>query len=80
MQSYFGITPEQSARSGYAVYEPGAGLRDIRLGSSLTYIINRDWAATLAVSASSLQGDAKDSPIVRERNPVTGVLAIGYRF
>jgi MipA family protein len=80
MQSYFGITPEQSGRSGYAVYEPGAGLRDIRLGSSLTYIINRDWAATLAVSASSLQGDAKDSPIVRERHPVTGVLAIGYRF
>lgn len=80
MQSYFGITPEQSARSGYAVYEPDAGLRDIRLGSSLTYIINSDWAATLALSVGSLQGDARESVIVRERYPVTGVLAIGYRF
>ena len=80
MQSYFGITPEQSANSGYAVSAVGAGVRDVRLGSSLTYFITRDWAATLAVSATSLQGDAKDSVIVRERTPVTAVFAVGYRF
>jgi MipA family protein len=79
-QSYFGITPEQSARSGYAVSEVDAGLRDVRAGVSLVYFINRDWAATLAMSAGSLQGDAKDSVIVRERSPVSGVLAVGYRF
>lgn len=80
MQSYFGITPEQSANSGYAVSEVGAGLRDVRAGVSLTHIINRDWAATLGVNATSLQGDAKDAAIVRERTPVTGLLGIGYRF
>ena len=80
MQSYFGITPEQSARSGYAVSEVGAGVRDVRLGTSLTHLINRDWAVTLAVSASALQGDAKDSVIVRERTPVTAILALGFRF
>lgn len=80
MQGYFGITPEQSVASGYAVSEAGAGLRDVRAGVSLTHFITRDWAATLAVSASSLQGDAKDSVIVRERTPVTSVLALGYRF
>ncbi|MBX3623324.1 MAG: MipA/OmpV family protein [Rhizobacter sp.] len=80
MQAYFGITPEQSARSGYAVSEVGAGLRDVRLGLGLIYFINRDWAATMALSATSLQGDAKDSVIVREATPVSGILAIGYRF
>lgn len=80
MQSYFGITPEQSARSGYAVSMVDAGVRDVRAGVSLTYIVNRDWAVTGAVSAGALQGDAKDSVIVKERNPVSGVLAIGYRF
>lgn len=80
MQSYFGITPEQSVRSGYAVSPVGAGLRDVRLGTSLTHIINRGWAVTLALSVSSLQGDAKDSVIVRERTPVTGILALGFRF
>jgi MipA family protein len=79
-QGYFGITPEQSAASGYAVSEVEAGLRDVRAGVSLTHIINRDWAATLAVGATSLQGDAKRSIIVRERTPVNGVLALGYRF
>lgn len=80
MQSYFGITPEQSARSGYAVTDLKAGVRDVRAGASLTYFINRDWAATLAVSAGALQGDAKDSVIVRESSPISGVLALGYRF
>jgi outer membrane scaffolding protein for murein synthesis (MipA/OmpV family) len=80
MQSYFGITPEQSANSGYAVSQVSAGLRDVRAGVSLTHIINREWAATLGVNATSLQGDAKDAAIVRERTPITGMLGIGYRF
>lgn len=80
MQSYFGITPEQSARSGYAVSMVDGGVRDVKLSTSLIHFINRDWAATLVVSATSLQGDAKDSVIVRERNPVSAVLAVGYRF
>lgn len=80
MQGYFGITPQQSAASGYAVSDLGAGVRDVRLGASLTYIINMDWAVTTAVSATSLLGDAKRSAIVRDSTPVTGVLALGYRF
>jgi len=35
---------------------------------------------TGAVSLSALQGDAKNSPIVRERSSVTGVVAVSYRF
>ncbi len=80
MQSYFGITPEQSVRSGYAVSTVGAGVRDVKLSTSLFYFISHDWAASFIVSASALQGDARDSVIVRERNPVSAVLAVGYRF
>lgn len=80
MQDYFGITPEQSVRSGYVVSQVDAGVRDVKLGASLTHFINRDWALTGAVSAASLQGDAKRSVIVRERHPVTAVLALGFRF
>jgi outer membrane scaffolding protein for murein synthesis (MipA/OmpV family) len=32
------------------------------------------------VSVSSLQGDAVNSPIVRERTSTSGVLAVGYQF
>lgn len=80
MQSAFGVTPAQSVSSGYAPYSPGAGFRDVRATASLNYFVNRQWAVTGVVSASALQGDAKRSPIVRDRSPVTGVLAVTYEF
>ena len=80
MQSAFGVTPAQAITSGYAPYRPGAGFRDVRATASLNYFVNRQWAVTGAVSASALQGDAKRSPIVRDRSPVMGVLAVTYEF
>jgi outer membrane scaffolding protein for murein synthesis (MipA/OmpV family) len=80
MQAYFGVTPQQSAASGYAVYSPGAGFRDVRLNASLTYFIDRRWSVTGALTVSSLQGDARTSPIVFENTPVSGVVAVSYSF
>ena len=80
MQSYFGVTPGQSASSGYAPYTAGAGLRDVRASAALTYIVNSRVAITTVVSASSLQGDAKDSPITRKRSSATGIVGVSYAF
>lgn len=80
MQSYFGVTAQQSASSGYAAYQPGAGWRDLRLNGSLTYSFNAKWSLTGAVTASTLQGDARDSPIVFENTLISGILALGYSF
>ena len=80
MQAYFGVTPQQSANSGYAVYSPGAGFRDVRVNGSLTYSIDARWSLTGAVTVSSLQGGARDSPIVFETTPISGVLALSYSF
>jgi len=80
MQSAFGVTPAQSITSGYTPYSPGAGFRDVRATASLNYFVNRQWVVTGAVSAGALQGDAKRSPLVRDRSPVSGVLAVTYEF
>ncbi len=80
MQAFYGVTPVQSASSGYAVYTPGAGWRDVRGSASLTYFYDADWSLTGAVTVRALQGGAKASPIVNEDVPVSGVLAIGYKF
>lgn len=80
MQSYFGVTPSQALTSQNAAYEAGAGVRDVRISASVTHFINADWSLTGGLSASSLQGDAKDSPIVRERTPLSGLVALGFRF
>ena len=76
MQSAFGVTPAQAVTSGYAAYSPGAGFRDVRATASLNYFVNRQWAVTGVLSASALTGDARRSPIVRDRSSVTGVLAL----
>jgi MipA family protein len=80
MQAFFGVTPQQAASSGYAAYSAGSGFRDLRLNASLTYFIDARWSVTGALTVRSLQGDARDSPIVFERTPVTGVLALSYGF
>jgi outer membrane scaffolding protein for murein synthesis (MipA/OmpV family) len=80
MQEYFGVTPAQSLTSGHAAYSAGAGLRDVRANLSVNYFITPAWTATAAVTVSSLEGDAKNSPIVRERTSTTGLAALSYRF
>ena len=80
MQSRFGVTAAQALTSQNPAYDAGAGVRDVRVNASVTHFINTDWSLTGGLSASSLQGDAKDSPIVRERTPITGLVALGFRF
>jgi outer membrane scaffolding protein for murein synthesis (MipA/OmpV family) len=66
-QAYYGITPEQSARTAYPVYTPGAGLRDLGLGLSARTELGAGWALFYGASVSRLVGPAAASPLVRER-------------
>lgn len=80
MQEYFGVTQAQALTSQNPAYAAGAGVRDVRASLSLNYFIDSAWTITGALSATSLQGDAKNSPIVRERTPISGIAALSYRF
>jgi MipA family protein len=72
LQSQFGVTPEQSARSGYAVYTPGAGWRDVSLSLGLRRDLNwgadERWIFTVGAAASRLIGPAAASPLTTARN------------
>ena len=80
MQSFFGVTAAQAATSGYAAYSAGSGARDVRANVALTYSINPRTSVTTALTASSLLGDAKDSPLTRKRTSGLGVVGISYAF
>jgi outer membrane scaffolding protein for murein synthesis (MipA/OmpV family) len=80
MQSFFGVSQEQSVSSGYAVFKPEGGLRDVRANVVLTHLFNPRTALSVGVTVSSLEGDASDSPIVRSRTSTTGLLAASYAF
>ncbi len=79
-QSYFGVTPEQAARTGYRVYAPSAGLVDTRLTLSSFGGIDRHWGYFINLTASRLQGDAKNGPLVQERTQTSALVGLNYRF
>ncbi|MCF8168022.1 MAG: MipA/OmpV family protein [Rhodoferax sp.] len=80
MQSYFGVNATQSQQSGHAVYSPAAGLRDVSYSLNLSYQITPKISVSGGIKATSLVGDARNSPIVTSPQSVSGSLSVGYAF
>jgi outer membrane scaffolding protein for murein synthesis (MipA/OmpV family) len=80
MQSFFGVNMEQAQASGYREYTPRAGVRNGRVNLALTHQINPRTSVTAGVTANALMGDAADSPLVRRKTSVNGLLAAAYAF
>ncbi len=83
MQTYFGITEEQSARTGYPVYTPPAGLRDVSASINGRSQLGGDWQrwhVFYGGSASRLLGPAAASPLTRQRNAWSVNAGLAYRF
>jgi outer membrane scaffolding protein for murein synthesis (MipA/OmpV family) len=81
-QARFGVTPAQSARSGYAAYDPGAGIKHYSLSGTLTYdlteMINLGFFGEYRV----LAGPAADSPLVKagSENQLRTGMSIGFQL
>lgn len=80
MESYFGVTSEQSARSGLSRYDAGAGLKRFDLEASVTYMATENWLIRGQAGVGFLTGDAADSPIVQEDVQPSAMLMVGYKF
>lgn len=80
LQSYFGVTAQQAQASGYAVYTPSAGPRDVSARVALTYLISPQWSLTGGLRHTQLLGDAKDAPMVRKSSANSALLALNYAF
>ncbi|MFB9948963.1 MipA/OmpV family protein [Rhizobium puerariae] len=80
MESYFGVTAAQSARSGLRQYEAGAGLKRFDIEASVTYMATEHWLVRGQAGVGFLTGDAKDSPIVQDDVQPSAMLMVGYKF
>lgn len=80
MDSYFGVTSRQSARSGYARYDADAGFKRFDLEGSVTYLAGDSWLLRGQVGVGFLTGDAADSPIVKDEVQPSFMLSVGYKF
>ena len=80
LQTWYGVTAEQSARSGYPAYEPSGGLRDVHTSATWRIEVNPEWAGFASIGASRLLGPAADSPLTRQRNSHSISAGIARRF
>jgi MipA family protein len=80
MQTYFGISPSQSAASGLKAYQPGAGFSTAQIGVAAGFPLSRQIYAFSSVSAQRLLGNAADSPFAQKKTqPIFGLGAV-YTF
>ena len=80
LQTYYGVSAEQSARSGLPRYEPSAGLRDASLYVNQRTQLGRHWVLLGGVSVNRLLGPAADSPLVRRPTGLAASAAVAYSF
>ena len=66
-KAYFGISEQDSIRTSLPIYTPDAGLTKLSLTTVISTRISQRWSLTLLLNASSLIGDAADSPVVNAR-------------
>jgi MipA family protein len=79
-QTYYGVTAAQSASSGYGTYNAAAGINALRIGASANYEISREWSLGVRLSVSKLQGNASNSPTVKNDAQSSYGLFANYRF
>ncbi|MEX6506192.1 MipA/OmpV family protein [Jiella sp. M17.18] len=84
MDTYFGVTPRESANTGGRLdaYSPSGGFKSVGLAASARYEVFKDYFITADATYDRLVGDAADSPIVKagDKNQYYFGLGISKRF
>ena len=76
---YYGVTPEESARTGIAAYESNSSLNPY-VNVSANYDFSNKWAGFFNQSLSYLANEQYDSPMVDSRTESTTTLGLLYKF
>ncbi|WP_165498217.1 MipA/OmpV family protein [Siculibacillus lacustris] len=83
MNTYFGVTAAESARTGLATHRPGGGVRGAGLATAASWEIDPRWVVRADAGWTRLADDAATSPIVRAdgaRDQFTVGLGVAWRF
>ncbi|MFS2222637.1 MipA/OmpV family protein [Pantoea sp. B65] len=80
MQTQYGVTAEQAARSGLQRYDAGAGLEKVAMELGMDYQFNASWMAGVKASAGQLEKHAADSPITQRSAQYDYGLFVAWHF
>ncbi|MES2036597.1 MAG: MipA/OmpV family protein [Pseudomonadota bacterium] len=79
-QTYFGVTPTQSANSGYKAFSAKAGFSQATANVAWTHVIDKNWSVRSAVGVSQVMGDAGDSPLSKKKTNPLVITTVNYAF
>jgi outer membrane protein len=77
MESYYGVTPIQSAATGLPAYAPSAGIRSYGVGAMVRYKMSEAWTTQVFADYQHLTGSAGDSPVINNRHGTPDQLLVG---
>lgn len=75
LQTYYGVTPEQSIGSGLPEYRTSGGIYSIGINTLAFVPTSEKSAFILYGSLRELSGDAKDAPLIQQRGSSTQAFA-----
>ncbi len=78
--TYFGVSPDESAASNFREYDPSGGIYGANISLEARYALTPKTSILGKVTYGRLLNDAGDSPIVQERNQPEINLGIARRL
>ncbi|QAR32645.1 MipA/OmpV family protein [Geovibrio thiophilus] len=80
MESYFGVSQKQAARSTYSRYDAEAGLKSVGFALGAFYNITESWDVKLMINGDQFLGDAADSPLTKDDFNPSVFFTTGFNF
>jgi outer membrane protein len=83
MNTYFGVSSTDAARSGLPAFSADGGGKDVSVTLGSLFYLTESWVLGAGIRYSRLLGDAADSPIVDGRGSADQIiagLAVGYMW
>ena len=82
METYFGVTPADSAASGLPVFGASSGFKDVGLGVAFNFDINDRWGLGIIGGYKLLLNDAESSPVTKtgSEDQFLGGLYVSYSW
>lgn len=80
VNTYFGVTPEQSAKSGFSTFHSSGGIIGSELNLNWIHQLNHNWSALAGVTYLNLSNKIKNSPIIEQHDQLIGNVGLAYNF
>jgi MipA family protein len=79
-QGFFGVTPAQSARTGFRTFNAKSGFNSYSLGLSSIYKLTDHFNLNLILGAERRLGDSARSPVIERKWDRSAIFAVSYTF